>query len=137
MAGHMVSGKVERGVLHPLAVARGLGASHTGTEHWWLQRLTSIALVPLTLWFVFTVAQFAGAPYGAIVLWLKSPLNAGLLILFVAIGFHHAAAGLEVIFEDYIHHKPAKLTAILIQKFFFLVLGVVCVVSVLMVALGR
>jgi len=119
-----------------IARARGLGAANTGTEHWWMQRLTSIALVPLGLWFGFSVAALAGADYATIQDWMSSPLTATLMILFIIIGFYHAVIGIEVIMEDYIHTKWAKLTAIIFQKFFFLVLAVLCVLSVLRVALG-
>jgi succinate dehydrogenase / fumarate reductase membrane anchor subunit len=119
-----------------LARARGLGASHTGTEHWWTQRLTTLALVPLSLWFVFSIVRLAGASYVDVKAWLSSPLSATLAILLVAVMFHHTAAGVEVIFEDYIHCKSAKIAAIIAVKFACALGAVVCILSVLKLALG-
>ena len=119
-----------------LARARGLGASHTGTDHWWAQRMTSLALVPLSLWFIFSVAGLAGADYVRVKLWLSSPVNATLAIALVLVMFHHAVAGMEVIFEDYIHCKLAKLIAIISLKFGCALGAIVCTLSVLKLALG-
>jgi len=131
-----MSSKQGTSIVTDLARARGLGASHTGTEHWWEQRLTSIALVPLTLWFIFSIAGLAGADYITVKQWLQQPLSATLAILLVAVTFHHAAAGMEVIFEDYIHTKCAKLTAIIAVKFAAVLGAVICILSVLKLALG-
>ncbi|MEI6558161.1 MAG: succinate dehydrogenase, hydrophobic membrane anchor protein [Rhodospirillaceae bacterium] len=119
-----------------LARARGLGASHTGTEHWWAQRLTSIALVPLTLWFIFSMVRLAGADYVTVKMWLASPCTAALLIALVLVTFHHAVSGMEVIFEDYIHCKCAKLTTIVVLKFAGALGAITCTVAVLKLALG-
>ena len=119
-----------------LARARGLGASHTGTDHWWAQRLTSLALVPLSLWFILSVAGLAGADYIKVKLWLSSPVNATLAIALVLVMFHHAASGMEVIFEDYIHCKCAKVTAIVAVKFAAALGAIVSILSVLKLALG-
>ncbi len=131
-----MSSKQGTSLVTDLARARGLGASHTGTEHWWAQRLTSIALVPLSLWFIFSLVRLAGADYATVKTWLSQPLSATLAILLVAITFHHAAAGMEVIFEDYIHTKPAKLVTIIVVKFAAVVGAVICILSVLKLALG-
>ncbi|MEI7607667.1 MAG: succinate dehydrogenase, hydrophobic membrane anchor protein [Rhodospirillaceae bacterium] len=119
-----------------LARARGLGASHTGTDHWWTQRLTSLALLPLSLWFIFSIASMAGASYVTVKLWLQSPCNAALLIALVLVMFHHAVSGMEVIFEDYIHCKCAKVTTIVAVKFAGALGAITCTVSVLKLALG-
>ncbi len=131
-----MSSKQGTSLVTDLARARGLGASHTGTEHWWEQRLTSIALVPLTLWFIFSIASLAGADYATVKAWLQQPLSATLAIILVAVTFHHAVAGMEVIFEDYIHTKCAKLTAIIAIKFVAVLGAVICILSVLKLALG-
>ncbi len=119
-----------------LARARGLGASHTGTEHWWVQRMTSLALLPLSLWFVFSIVSMAGANYVTVKAWLTSPCNAALLIALVLVTFHHAVSGMEVIFEDYIHCKCAKLTTIVVVKFAGALGAITCTVAVLKLALG-
>ena len=131
-----MSSKQGTSLVTDLARARGLGASHTGTDHWWTQRLTSLALMPLSLWFIFSVARLAGADYAVVKPWLSAPLNATLAIALVLVMFHHAAAGMEVIFEDYIHCKCAKLTAIVAVKFGCALGAIVCTLSVLKLALG-
>ena len=98
--------------------------------------MTSLALLPLTLWFVFSIASMAGANYITIKMWLQSPLNATLLIALVLVTFHHAVAGMEVIFEDYIHCKCAKVTTIVAVKFAGALGAIVCTISVLKLALG-
>jgi len=119
-----------------LARARGLGASGTGTEHWWHQRMTSVALVPLSLWFVLSLFKVIGGGHAAVKLWLSGPVSATLAILFILITFHHTAAGLEVIIEDYVHTKWVKLAVLFAEKALAAVLAVICVVSVLKIALG-
>ncbi|MEI8393399.1 MAG: succinate dehydrogenase, hydrophobic membrane anchor protein [Rhodospirillaceae bacterium] len=131
-----MSSKQGTSLVTDLARARGLGASHTGTEHWWHQRMTSLALLPLTLWFVFSVSRLAGADYVTVKAWLSQPLSATLAILLVAITFHHAAAGMEVIYEDYIQCKVAKLVAVIGTKFACATGAVLCILSVLKLALG-
>ena len=123
--------------LNPVARARGLGAAGEGTHHWWTQRLTSMALVPLSLWFAFSMARLAGADLAAVKAFFASnPCNPGLAILFVAIACHHGAAGIEVIAEDYIYCKTAKLTTIIGVKFLCAVLAMSCIMSILKLALG-
>lgn len=129
-------GKVDTKLRNPLAVARGLGSAKGGTEHWWEQRMTSLALVPLGLWFVFSLAAMAGADYAAVQAWIASPVTATLLILFIGIAFHHAAAGMQVVYEDYVYNEAARLVVIIATKFAFFLLAVLCIVSVLKIALG-
>lgn len=119
----------------PLARARGLGSAKEGTDHWWKQRLTSIALIPLGLWFAFSIALLAGSDFDSIRQWMQSPFSATMMILFIIMGFHHASSGLQVIIEDYIHLPWLKLIGSIGQKFFFLALAIACIVSVLKLAL--
>ena len=121
----------------PLARARGLGSAKDGTEHWWHQRLTSLALVPLGLWFTFSVASLSGAEYDQVRDWIAAPWNTTFLLLFIFFAFHHMMSGIEVIVEDYVHNKWAKMTTLILQKFFCLGLGVACSVSVLTIAFGK
>lgn len=132
----VINGKVDSQLRNPLSVARGLGSSGSGFEHWWVQRLSSLALVPLGLWFVFSVATMAGADYAAVQAWLASPLTATLMVLFVAVAFHHAAAGMQVVYEDYVGNEAARMICVLGTKFLFYLLAVLCVISVLRVAFG-
>jgi succinate dehydrogenase / fumarate reductase membrane anchor subunit len=72
---------------------RGLGSARGGTHHWWMQRVTSVALLPLTIWFVFAMVGLAGATYVETLLWIARPLNAVLLLALVGLTFHHTASG--------------------------------------------
>lgn len=93
----------------PLAKAKGLGSAHTGFHHWWMERLTSLALVPLTVWFVFSVVGLTGKDAATLSAWLESPVQAALMTLFVLIGLYHSALGLKVVMEDYISSPCGRL----------------------------
>src|SRR3954466_1343212 len=88
----------------PLGRAIGLGSAKEGVDHWWWQRISSIALVPLALWFVITVIRLAGADLQAVVDWLDSPVQATLFILLLGAIFYHGALGLQVVIEDYVEN---------------------------------
>ncbi|MBB3063805.1 MULTISPECIES: succinate dehydrogenase, hydrophobic membrane anchor protein [Limibacillus] len=115
----------------PLARVRGLGSAKDGTGHWWSQRLTAIALVPLCLWFVVSVISMVGADYGTFLHWLSSPLSGGLMILLIIATFYHAALGLQVVIEDYVHQEGIKIASIIAVKFACIVLGLAATLSVL------
>src|SRR3954447_1439236 len=93
----------------PLARARGLGAAHAGSSHWWAQRVTAIALVPLTLWFIWSAVRLAGAPREVMAAWLSAPLPMVLMLALVVATFHHLQLGLQVVIEDYVPNEPIKL----------------------------
>ena len=119
-----------------LARARGLGPSHHGAGHWLSERLTSIALVPLSLWAIYSGLVLATTGYEGAVAWLSSPLNAVLTVLLLAIGFLHMHAGLRVVVEDYIHTRFNK-AALLLLNLSVCVLGAaLAIFSILRVALG-
>lgn len=111
----------------PLSRVLGLGSAKEGVEHWWWQRLTAVALVPLSVWFVIAAVSLVGSDYDAARAWASRSLNVTLLIAFVGVLLHHAQLGLQVIIEDYIHNEPWKLTLLLAVKFLavFLFIGVV------------
>ncbi|WP_341921117.1 succinate dehydrogenase, hydrophobic membrane anchor protein [Hydrocarboniphaga effusa] len=120
----------------PLSRARGLGSAKSGVHHFWVQRLTAIALIPLTLWFVFSVANLAGGDYDAVRWWVSYPAVAVTLVLFIAVSFYHAALGVQVVIEDYVGHEGAKLAMIVLAKFGLAVLGAISIFAVLKVALS-
>ncbi|HMQ12599.1 MAG TPA: succinate dehydrogenase, hydrophobic membrane anchor protein [Candidatus Competibacter phosphatis] len=120
----------------PLAHARGLGTAKDGTHHWWLQRVTSVALVPLVLWFAFSLLSVSHADYEGFQHWLSNPINAGLMIALVLTAFYHANLGMQVIYEDYVQPEWAKYTALLVTQFVLFLLGIIAVVAVLKVALA-
>lgn len=121
-------------LLTPLKKARGLGSAKDGVHHWWLQRLTAIALVPLTLWLVFSVAAMTGSDYAAVNAWFAQPFTTAMLTLFVFTAFYHAALGLQVVIEDYIHGEAAKFAALIVMKLLLALLGTVSVIAILRVA---
>ena len=124
------------GMKTPLARARGLGAAGDGVTHWWHQRITSVANLPLMLWLVWSVLELQGASYEVFTAWLATPLNAILMILAILSVFYHAALGAQVIVEDYFHVEWMKITKLVGIKLFFTAGAVACIFSVLKVAFG-
>jgi succinate dehydrogenase / fumarate reductase, membrane anchor subunit len=116
----------------PLGRAVGLGSAKEGVEHWWLQRITAVALVPLGLWFVIAIIQLVGADVESVRDWVGSPLPAILLVLLLIATFYHAALGLQVVVEDYVHTELTKLGLLIVVRlacFAFAVAGIFAVVS--------
>lgn len=120
----------------PLGRVRGLGSAKEGVSHWWAQRLTAIALIPLTIWFVISVIGLAGADYGDFKAWLDDPGTAALLAILVFTVFWHAKLGVQVVIEDYVHNEAAKIAGLVALNFVAVGLGVYSLVSVLMVAVA-
>ena len=119
-----------------LARVRGLGSAKEGTGHWWAQRLTAVALVPLGIWFVFAAVSLTGADLGEFRAWLTVPYNLILMVLLVGVLFHHMQLGMQVVFEDYIHNERSKTVILILNKFIAVVLGVSCIIALLRVAFG-
>lgn len=120
----------------PLARVLGLGSAKAGVGHWWWQRMTAIALVPLGIWFVWSVISLAGVGHAAATEWLQSPLNAALFIFFVVAAFWHALLGLQVVIEDYIHAEWLKMTVLIVLKMLIALFSVISVLLVLRIFLG-
>ena len=120
----------------PLARVRGLGTAKDGTHHWWLQRVTSVALVPLVLWFAFSLLSVSRADYEVFQHWLGHPVNAGLMIALILAAFYHANLGMQVIYEDYVKPECAKYIALLATQLALFLLSAIAVVAVLKVALA-
>ena len=118
----------------PLGRVRGLGSAKSGVQHWWLQRVSSAALLPLTLWFVFSAAGLAGASHAETVAWIGRPLNAVLLLATIGIAFQHTASGMQVIVEDYANSEWAKLGLILAAKAICVLLALASALAVLRIA---
>ncbi|MDX1606400.1 MAG: succinate dehydrogenase, hydrophobic membrane anchor protein, partial [Candidatus Competibacterales bacterium] len=111
----------------PLARARGLGSAKEGVQHWWAQRVTAVALVPLTLWFVVSLLSIADADHATVVAWIGAPLNSALLVLLLVAVFYHAVLGLQVVIEDYIHSEGRKFAVLLAVKFALALLAAIAV----------
>lgn len=120
----------------PLGRARGLGSAKSGTQHWWAQRLTAIALVPLVIWFVIAMVAATGSDYASARAFIGNPVTAVLLILLIAATFHHAQLGLQVVIEDYVHTKSIEITLLLAVKGAAIVLAVAAIFAVLSIAFG-
>ena len=119
----------------PLGKIRGLGSAKSGTHHWWMQKVTAIALIPLTVWFVSSAVQMTQADYGAVVKWMSSPVVAVLMMLFIITGIYHLKLGLEVIIEDYIHSEGQKVALQMFVPFGCVFIGMLAVFSILKIAL--
>lgn len=114
-----------------LARVRGAGPAHDGVGHWWAQRLTALALVPLTLWFVVSIVGLVGADHATVAEWIAQPIPAVMLVLLIVATFHHAQLGLQVVIEDYVHTEGLKIALILAVKGLSVVLAVVALFAVL------
>ncbi|HYB09629.1 MAG TPA: succinate dehydrogenase, hydrophobic membrane anchor protein [Alphaproteobacteria bacterium] len=120
----------------PLGRVRGLGSAKEGVQHWWAQRLTALALVPLSLWFIYAMVKLTGADRDVVAAWFAHPLNAVLSIVLIATAFHHAQLGLQVVIEDYVHHEGRKLASIIGVKFLAVLLAAGAIFGVLKLAFG-
>jgi len=120
----------------PLGHVRGLGSAKEGTHHWWAQRLTAIALIPLCIWFIYSLASMTGMEHSVVIEWIDSPIVTVLLILFIFSLFYHAQLGIQVVIEDYIEGEVLKISSIILNKFVMLFAGLVSIVAVLRVSLG-
>jgi succinate dehydrogenase membrane anchor subunit len=118
-----------------LGRVRGLGSAKEGVGHWWAQRVTAIALVPLALWFVVSVISLLGADYLAFKAWIGQFGNALLMILTALVLFYHAHLGMQVVIEDYVAGDRARVITLLIIEFVLAVLAASCVLAVILVAL--
>ena len=120
----------------PLGKARGMGSAKDGVHHFWVQRVSAVALVPLALWFVFSVAQLAGADYAMVRHWVSAPSVAVMLVLFLASALYHSALGVQVVIEDYITSEGLKIASLLMMKFTHAVIAAASIFAVLKVALS-
>jgi succinate dehydrogenase / fumarate reductase, membrane anchor subunit len=118
-----------------LGRARGLGSAKSGAAHWWAQRLTAAALVPLTLWFICAAVRLVGASRDDMLAWIANPIPIVLLIALVLATFYHLALGLQAVIEDYVQSEPVRLIALLATKGVIFLLALTCLVSVLKLGL--
>ena len=121
---------------NPLATARGLGSAKAGTGHWWAQRVTALALIPLSLWFVVSMLELVRADYVVVLDWLHAPWTAVLLSVYLFTLFYHAYLGLQVVIEDYVHTEWLKIGTLLLIKFACILLAAAGVFTALRIAFG-
>ncbi|MEO8545949.1 MAG: succinate dehydrogenase, hydrophobic membrane anchor protein [Burkholderiaceae bacterium] len=115
----------------PLKIARRLGSSKSGVHHWWLQRVTAIALIPLSIWFLFLMGDLVHASYPMVLGAIAQPVHAVLLMVLGACLFWHGALGLQVIIEDYVHTRWLELTLQIALRFGAILGALACVLAVL------
>jgi succinate dehydrogenase / fumarate reductase, membrane anchor subunit len=120
----------------PLNRARGLGSAKEGVHHWWAQRLTAVALIPLAVWFAVSLVMLSGADYAAVQDWIGSPFVMVLLMLTIAIGLHHGQLGMQVVIEDYVHNDGLKLALIVGVRFVAVFFGLAATVAILRIGIG-
>jgi succinate dehydrogenase / fumarate reductase membrane anchor subunit len=119
----------------PLSRARGSGAAKHGVGEWLTTRIEAVALVPLTIWFVFSVIHLAGATHEQVVAWMQSPWVMALMLALIGTTFHHLQLGLQNVIEDYVHEEGAKWAVSIANKAICVLLALACIVSVLKIGL--
>ena len=114
----------------PLSRVRGLGSAKSGTAHWWMQRVTAVALIPLSFWLINFLGLSLTAPYQQTVDWLVSPVNSVCIVSWIIAAFYHAALGLQVVIEDYVAAEGPKIISIWAANLAFLFLAIAALLAV-------
>lgn len=114
----------------PLANVIGLGSAKTGASHWWMQRVTAVALIPLSFWLVTFLKLSFTAPFQETLAWLTSPLNTLCIVAWIVVVFYHAALGVQVVIEDYIASDGYKIIAVWTINLSFLMLALAALIAV-------
>ena len=120
----------------PLGRVLGLGSAKDGTEHWWAQRMSAIALVPLTLWFMWSLLALPALDYATVRAWLSFPLSGFLAVLLVAALTYHSHLGTTEVIEDYVHSAGMKLLSLLLLRFVHVLVGGASIFAIMRVAFG-
>ena len=119
----------------PLSRARGLGSAKEGVHHWWMQRVTAIALIPLVVWFAISLVMLTGADFAVVRAWIGSPLVMVLLTLTIGVGLYHGQLGLQVVWEDYTD-GALRVFMILFTKFIAVLFGLGAILAIMRIGFG-
>lgn len=120
----------------PISRVTGLGTAKEGVDHWWSQRVTSVALLLLGMWFVTSLLRLPGFGYKLVTAWIAMPLNAVLLLLLIGTLIYHSQLGVQVVVEDYVHHHGLKIATMLLLTFAHVALAALAMFAVLRIAFG-
>jgi succinate dehydrogenase / fumarate reductase, membrane anchor subunit len=120
----------------PLSRVLGLGSARGGAEHWWLQRVTAVALVPLGIWFVLALLTLPDYSYGTLRTWVSQPVTAVLLILTAISVIYHSKLGVQVVVEDYMRAKALKVASLMLSTLLHIAVAVAAVFAILRIAIG-
>lgn len=120
----------------PLSRVLGLGSAKDGTAHWWAQRVTAVALVPLTLWFVFSLLTLPDFEYETVRTWLSVPITGFLSVLLVGVMSYHSYLGTIVIIEDYVTSSGMKVLYLMTLRFLYVLAGGAAMFAILRVVFG-
>jgi succinate dehydrogenase / fumarate reductase membrane anchor subunit len=120
----------------PIGRVLGLGAAGEGSGHWWSQRVTSVALLPLGLWFVWSLLRLPDFSHATVIEWIGMPLNAVLLILLAATSIYHSLLGVQVVVEDYVAHHGIKIATMLLIQFIHMAIAALGIFAILRIAFG-
>jgi succinate dehydrogenase / fumarate reductase membrane anchor subunit len=120
----------------PVGRVLGLGSAKDGTGHWWAQRVSAVALIPLTLWFLLSLLALPALDYDTVRAWLSVPLSGLLAVLLVAVLTYHSYLGTTVVIEDYVHAAGTKILSLLLLKFLYVLVGGAGIFAILHVAFG-
>lgn len=123
-------------LMTPLNRVLGLGTAAGAAEHWWVQRLTAVALIPLGLWFAYELLTLPGFDYASVVAWVREPVTSIMLILLVIAVGYHSSLGVQVVIEDYVGSKGGKAAALMASTLAHAGLTIAAVVAVLRIAFG-
>lgn len=120
----------------PLSRVRGFGSAKSGTDHFWAQRLTALANVPLVIFLIASIVALVGADYETVRAYLSMPIVSILFLLLIGSGIYHMRLGMQVVIEDYVHGEATKLLAVIGNNFFSVLVGLACVYAVLKLGFG-
>ncbi len=120
----------------PLGRVLGMGSAKDGTGHWWAQRVSAVALIPLTLWFLYSLIALPALDYATVKAWLALPISSFLAALSVTVLTHHSYLGTTVVVEDYVHGAGLKVVTLMVLRFLYVLFGGAGIFAILRVAFG-